>query len=113
MADTRKQPYTLLEQQLNEMARRMALDVNEMSNVVASETESLKGAIQESKAEVETFISEKNTEVQETLTQVQTNATSAVNKATEDVNDLIESVSPLQGEDYEIYFINEYTKTGE
>lgn len=132
MADTRKQSYTLLEQQLNEMARRMALDVNSMEEFVSTGKTALLKAIDDNKDEVNTFITGKTSEInsvisgmqsdaEEVLTGLQTDnsaAVAAINTAAETQRAQIQSqvdnlVAGLTGSDYEAVFVAELNKTEE
>lgn len=132
MTDTRKQPYTLLEQQLNEMARRMALDVNSMEEFVSTGKTALLKAIDDNKDEVNTFITGKTSEInsvisgmqsdaEEVLTELQTDnsaAVAAINTAAEAQRAQIQSqvdnlVVGLTGSDYEAVFVAELNKTEE
>lgn len=125
-------PYTLLEQQLNEMARRMALDVNSMEEFVSTGKTALLKAIDDNKDEVNTFISGKTSEInsvisgmqsdaEEVLTELQTDnsaAVAAINTAAETQRAQIQSqvdnlVAGLTGSDYEAVFVAELNKTEE
>ena len=125
-------PYTLLEQQLNEMARRMALDVNSMEEFVSTGKTALLKAIDDNKDEVNTFITGKTSEInsvisgmqsdaEEVLTELQTDnsaAVAAINTAAETQRAQIQSqvdnlVSGLTGSDYEAVFVAELNKTEE
>ena len=125
-------PYTLLEQQLNEMARRMALDVNSMEEFVSTGKTALLKAIDDNKDEVNTFIAGKTSEInsvisgmqsdaQEVLTDLQTDnsaAVAAINTAAETQRAQIQSqvdnlVAGLTGSDYEAVFVAELNKTEE
>lgn len=125
-------PYTLLEQQLNEMARRMALDVNSMEEFVSTGKTALLKAIDDNKDEVNTFITGKTSEInsvisgmqsdaEEVLTELQTDnsaAVAAINTAAETQRAQIQSqvdslVAGLTGADYEAVFVAELNKTEE
>lgn len=125
-------PYTLLEQQLNEMARRMALDVNSMEEFVSTGKTALLKAIDDNKDEVNTFITGKTSEInsvisgmqsdaEEVLTELQTEnsaAVAAINTAAETQRAQIQSqvdslVAGLTGSDYEAVFVAELNKTEE
>jgi hypothetical protein len=125
-------PYTLLEQQLNEMARRMALDVNSMEEFVSTGKTALLKAIDDNKDEVNTFITGKTSEInsvisgmqsdaEEVLTELQTDnsaAVAAINTAAETQRAQIQSqvdnlVAGLTGSDYEAVFVAELNKTEE
>ena len=125
-------PYTLLEQQLNEMARRMALDVNSMEEFVSTGKTALLKAIDDNKDEVNTFITGKTSEInsvisgmqsdaEEVLTELQTDnsaAVAAINTAAETQRAQIQSqvdnlVAGLTGSDYEAVFGAELNKTEE
>lgn len=125
-------PYTLLEQQLNEMARRMALDVNSMEEFVSTGKTALLKAIDDNKDEVNTFITGKTSEInsvissmqsdaEEVLTELQTDnsaAVVAINTAAETQRAQIQSqvdnlVAGLTGSDYEAVFVAELNKTEE
>lgn len=125
-------PYTLLEQQLNEMARRMALDVNSMEEFVSTGKTALLKAIDDNKDEVNTFITGKTSEInsvisgmqsdaEEVLTDLQTDnsaAVAAINTAAEIQRAQIQSqvdnlVAGLTGSDYEAVFVAELNKTEE
>lgn len=125
-------PYTLLEQQLNEMARRMALDVNSMEEFVSTGKTALLKAIDDNKDEVNTFITGKTSEInsvisgmqsdaEEVLTDLQTDnsaAVAAINTAAETQRAQIQSqvdnlVAGLTGSDYEAVFVAELNKTEE
>lgn len=125
-------PYTLLEQQLNEMARRMALDVNSMEEFVSTGKTALLKAIDDNKDEVNTFITGKTSEInsvisgmqsdaEEFLTDLQTDnsaAVAAINTAAETQRAQIQSqvdnlVAGLTGSDYEAVFVAELNKTEE
>lgn len=125
-------PYTLLEQQLNEMARRMALDVNSMEEFVSTGKTALLKAIDDNKDEVNTFITGKISEInsvisgmqsdaEEVLTELQTDnsaAVAAINTAAETQRAQIQSqvdnlVAGLTGSDYEAVFVAELNKTEE
>lgn len=125
-------PYTLLEQQLNEMARRMALDVNSMEEFVSTGKTALLKAIDDNKDEVNTFIAGKTSEInsvisgmqsdaQEVLTDLQTDnsaAVAAINTAAETQRAQIQSqvdnlVAGLTGSDYEAVFVAELNKPEE
>lgn len=125
-------PYILLEQQLNEMARRMALDVNSMEEFVSTGKTALLKAIDDNKDEVNTFITGKTSEInsvisgmqsdaEEVLTDLQTDnsaAVAAINTAAETQRAQIQSqvdnlVAGLTGSDYEAVFVAELNKTEE
>lgn len=125
-------PYTLLEQQLNEMARRMALDVNSMEEFVSTGKTALLKAIDDNKDEVNTFITGKTSEInsvisgmqsdaEEVLTELQTDnsaAVAAINTAAETQRAQIQLqvdslVAGLTGSDYEAVFVAELNKTEE
>lgn len=125
-------PYTLLEQQLNEMARRMALDVNSMEEFVSTGKTALLKAIDDNKDEVNTFITGKTSEInsvisgmqsdaEEVLTELQTDnsaAVAAINTAAQTQRAQIQSqvdnlVAGLTGSDYEAVFVAELNKTEE
>lgn len=125
-------PYTLLEQQLNEMARRMALDVNSMEEFVSTGKTALLKAIDDNKDKVNTFITGKTSEInsviscmqsdaEEVLTELQTDnsaAVAAINTAAETQRAQIQSqvdslVAGLTGSDYEAVFVAELNKTEE
>lgn len=125
-------PYTLLEQQLNEMARRMALDVNSMEEFVSTGKTALLKAIDDNKDEVNSFITGKTSEInsvisgmqsdaEEVLTDLQTDnsaAVAAINTAAETQRAQIQSqvdnlVAGLTGSDYEAVFVAELNKTEE
>lgn len=125
-------PYTLLEQQLNEMARRMALDVNSMEEFVSTGKTALLKAIDDNKDEVNTFITGKTSEInsvisgmqsdaEEVLTDLQTDnsaAVAAINTAAETQRAQTQSqvdnlVAGLTGSDYEAVFVAELNKTEE
>ncbi len=125
-------PYTLLEQQLNEMARRMALDVNSMEEFVSTGKTALLKAIDDNKDEVNIFITGKTSEInsvisgmqsdaEEVLTELQTDnsaAVAAINTAAETQRAQIQSqvdslVAGLTGSDYEAVFVAELNKTEE
>lgn len=125
-------PYILLEQQLNEMARRMALDVNSMEEFVSTGKTALLKAIDDNKDEVNTFITGKTSEInsvisgmqsdaEEVLTELQTDNSAAVaviNTAAETQRAQIQSqvdnlVAGLTGSDYEAVFVAELNKTEE
>ena len=125
-------PYTLLKQQLNEMARRMALDVNSMEEFVSTGKTALLKAIDDNKDEVNTFITGKTSEInsvisgmqsdaEEVLTELQTDnsaAVAAINTAAETQRAQIQSqvdnlVAGLTGSDYEAVFVAELNKTEE
>lgn len=125
-------PYTPLEQQLNEMARRMALDVNSMEEFVSTGKTALLKAIDDNKDEVNTFITGKTSEInsvisgmqsdaEEVLTELQTDnsaAVAAINTAAETQRAQIQSqvdnlVAGLTGSDYEAVFVAELNKTEE
>lgn len=125
-------PYTLLEQQLNEMARRMALDVNSMEEFVSTGKTALLKTIDDNKDEVNTFITGKTSEInsvisgmqsdaEEVLTELQTDnsaAVAAINTAAETQRAQIQSqvdslVAGLTGSDYEAVFVAELNKTEE
>lgn len=125
-------PYTLLEQQLNEMARRMALDVNSMEEFVSTGKTALLKAIDDNKDEVNSFITGKTSEInsvisgmqsdaEEILTDLQTDnsaAVAAINTAAETQRAQIQSqvdnlVAGLTGSDYEAVFVAELNKTEE
>ena len=125
-------PYTLLEHQLNEMARRMALDVNSMEDFVSTGKTALLKAIDDNKDEVNTFITGKTSEInsvisgmqsdaEEVLTGLQTEnsaAVDAINTAAETQRAQIQSqvdnlVAGLTGSDYEAVFVAELNKTEE
>lgn len=140
---TPNNPYTLLEQQLNEMARRMALDVNSMEDFVSTGKTALLKAIDDNKDEVNTFITGKNSEINSAVSQAQSSVSSAIsgmqsnaeevlaelqndnseavaaiNTAAEAQRAQIQSqvdhlVAGLTGSDYEAVFVAELNKTEE